>query len=973
MKFIKLIFPLILLYISSFTYAQIGESCTVPLIAEGVNHVPALINGTTYWYTFTMPDVANKKLVITSENNEVVTIYKKACDNLSQLANGNGTLSISDLLPKTQVTIKWTISGGGNFDWNLAIQDPSAGDSYSTAVTAIEGTNRLPKFVGTKYWYRFTMPSSNRKKLVIAGASLGVSLYSNSVEEIQFERNYSGDLVTISLNPGQECFLSWDSFYGSDFDWDLSVKEIEASDDCSSAKQAILGSNQAITNQKSSYWYSFTMPNITGKRLVITAESQTSTYMEVYLNCNVNDVNNLKAFGQGQITVSDLQPNQKIYIKWLYYSGYSDRDLTWNLSLDDGGLGASCLDALPANLGANTIHDTGQFKVQYFFSVPNPIGKKIIITSSTSNMVYIRYNSCDEVRYDNGTGSAEGTAYWAGGLKANQQIFIEWYTSAEKEFDWNLSVVDLESGDLCSVSTPSLIGSNAVPALEISSVYWYSFQMPPSSGKKLIITTAFNENVVVYTGSCNEPKFYDYSNFGNIAVTGLQPNEEVLIAWGNTLGDFSWTLTLEDEVEGESCINSLGAVIGNNVAPNVPSWFNYTIPVRGNYTISSVGLTTTDTYLSVYNNCNGELLTQNDDYKALQSEVKLTDLEAGTVILIKWENKYANGLNTEGFKWNLSFEKLNQKIDFSGLPVKTYGDSPFMLIGSASSALPLSYTSSNTEVALISGNKLTIVGAGTSTLTATQTGDSFFNSQSVERTLTVNKAEQTISFNSISNVVLGSQSFNLIATASSSLPVSFSTISNKVIVEGKRVTPLKAGVITIEASQNGSDNYNAAQRIVQTFCVTPSTPSIVSSAQAGSILLTSSAAEGNQWYKEDILIGGASQNTFEANNSGLYSVVTTIEECSSSPSEKVAVMITGDVSSINNVKIYPNPVEDELEIELEPGIYSQISIIDAAGGLIHQESGVGRIRLKTSNLSSGNYFIQIQDNSSIKIRKFIKK
>ena len=69
----------------------------------------------------------------------------------------------------------------------------------------------------------------------------------------------------------------------------------------------------------------------------------------------------------------------------------------------------------------------------------------------------------------------------------------------------------------------------------------------------------------------------------------------------------------------------------------------------------------------------------------------------------------------------------------------TEGDSPITLNASANSGLTVSYSSDNTAVATVSGNTLTIVGAGTVTITASQAGNASYNAAAnVTRTITVN-------------------------------------------------------------------------------------------------------------------------------------------------------------------------------------------------------------------------------------------
>ena len=78
--------------------------------------------------------------------------------------------------------------------------------------------------------------------------------------------------------------------------------------------------------------------------------------------------------------------------------------------------------------------------------------------------------------------------------------------------------------------------------------------------------------------------------------------------------------------------------------------------------------------------------------------------------------------------------------DFS-VQTKTVGDSPFELSPPQSNSTgAFSYISENTEVATISGTTVTIVGAGTSTITASQVATSTHTSGTITATLTVSAA-----------------------------------------------------------------------------------------------------------------------------------------------------------------------------------------------------------------------------------------
>ena len=82
--------------------------------------------------------------------------------------------------------------------------------------------------------------------------------------------------------------------------------------------------------------------------------------------------------------------------------------------------------------------------------------------------------------------------------------------------------------------------------------------------------------------------------------------------------------------------------------------------------------------------------------------------------------------------------KTSQSISFGSLPVKSTVDAAFALSANASSGLPVIYSSSAPGVATVSGNTVTIVGPGTTVITATQAGDATYAPATpVAQTLTV--------------------------------------------------------------------------------------------------------------------------------------------------------------------------------------------------------------------------------------------
>ncbi|MBO0859517.1 MAG: alkaline phosphatase D family protein [Chloracidobacterium sp.] len=89
----------------------------------------------------------------------------------------------------------------------------------------------------------------------------------------------------------------------------------------------------------------------------------------------------------------------------------------------------------------------------------------------------------------------------------------------------------------------------------------------------------------------------------------------------------------------------------------------------------------------------------------------------------------------------LSFQidGLNQTISFNQPPNKTYGDAPFALSATSSSGLPVSFAASG--ACTVNGAIVTLTGAGSCAITASQAGNSDFSpAEDVSRTFTIARA-----------------------------------------------------------------------------------------------------------------------------------------------------------------------------------------------------------------------------------------
>jgi len=176
-----------------------------------------------------------------------------------------------------------------------------------------------------------------------------------------------------------------------------------------------------------------------------------------------------------------------------------------------------------------------------------------------------------------------------------------------------------------------------------------------------------------------------------------------------------------------------------------------------------------------------------------------------------------------------------QSITFATLTGKTFGNAPFSVSATASSGLAVSFSSLTTSVCTVSGATVTIVAVGSCTIRASQAGNATYApAPNVDRSFTIAKANQTITFASLAGKTFGSSPFVVAATTSSGLAVAFSSATTGVCtVSVATVTIVATGTCTIRASQAGNANYNAAPDVNRTFTVAKAAQTITFAALGG--------------------------------------------------------------------------------------------------------------------------------------------
>lgn len=299
--------------------------------------------------------------------------------------------------------------------------------------------------------------------------------------------------------------------------------------------------------------------------------------------------------------------------------------------------------------------------------------------------------------------------------------------------------------------------------------------------------------------------------------------------------------------------------------------------------------------------------------------------------------------------------KQDQTINFNVLPSKTFGDADFAPGATASSGLAVSYASSNTAVATILNGLIHIVGAGTSTITASQAGDSNYNAApSVSQGLTVSKSNQTITFNALPSKTIGAADFNPGATASSGLAVSYASSNTAVatIVSGL-IHIVGAGTSTIMASQVGDSNYNAATSVSQTLTVTGPVVTTYNPTSFTVLLGTKNSGTINRLATNDANVMVFSSSTSSTRSSDWYSS-TVISQAPSSVT-KLTINYDGknSISRTQLLYLYNWSTSSWTQIDSRTVSTTDVLITNIQNSPVNFISPTGEIRLRVYS-SGGN-------------------
>jgi hypothetical protein len=194
---------------------------------------------------------------------------------------------------------------------------------------------------------------------------------------------------------------------------------------------------------------------------------------------------------------------------------------------------------------------------------------------------------------------------------------------------------------------------------------------------------------------------------------------------------------------------------------------------------------------------------------------QLTVTGVGIVTITAYQDGNASYAAASPESVQLTTKKANQTINFPlNLTLDKFVDDPdFTLAATASSGLPVTFSSTMTAIADVNGNTVHLKSNGTTTIIARQDGNENYYAANEYRDIRVHKRDQTINFAGTATKYMGDADFDPGATVSSGLPLTYISSNTTVatIVAGK-VHVRAPGNTNITATHAGNTIYNPASK-----------------------------------------------------------------------------------------------------------------------------------------------------------------
>ena len=470
-----------------------------------------------------------------------------------------------------------------------------------------------------------------------------------------------------------------------------------------------------------------------------------------------------------------------------YNPGYYGNNIYSSSGLTNNGTQSGTITFLVPNDAPDFLY----YACQYHSSMQGTI--RILNPENRSNPTLTNFT------ISNQTYSNEGTFTFNAPSTNSTGAFS--YTSSNT----SIATVNGNTVTMIQVGSVAITATQAETATYNSGIIQTSFSITkanPTFGTFSNLTKNLNTNNFTITPPIsNSTGVFSYTS-SNTTIATINGNTVTMLA----VGTVTITATQAETTNYNSGTTTTTLTINNKTDPTLTNFTisNQTYSNGGTFTFNAPSTNSAGAFS--YTSSNTSIATVNGN--------TVTMIQVGSVAITATQAETAT-YNSGSIQTSFSITKATPTFGTFSIQPKTFinGGTFTITPPSSSSNGAFSYTSSNTSIATINGNIVTMLAVGTVTITATQAATTNYNSGTTTTTLTINsKASPTLTNFTISNQTYSIGGTFTITPPSTNSDGAFSyTSSNTSIatVNGYIVSIVTAGSVIITATQAETTNYNS--------------------------------------------------------------------------------------------------------------------------------------------------------------------
>ncbi len=650
------------------------------------------------------------------------------------------------------------------------------GSDCSSATVANTGSNTADNALGDQ-WFKYTATIDGVITISSCGLAFEdtwVSVYDTCNGNLIVQNDdVCGQQSEVSFQcyADSTYYINWDDRFTSGFySWELTEATVTQGEECFMPFEITntIDTLQADHTGGVDQWYHFVAP-FSGKARVRSCGFTTEdTYVTAHYECGGYPFVGSDHGCSFQSDASfDVEEGDDYYISW---SGNSTSGIyDWEFSLRRYYPGETCdttvIDAVVGNNMVN--HRQERIKQIYKYQLTQDAK----VTVSTCGLtdgdteVSVYKNNCFGSFVGNNENYCQRQSQLTFWGDSGDIFYFHWFAPPSTPmYAWNLSV-DLQHippGINCENPIDAVVGTNNADHSD-ANTKWYRF-IPDQDGTVTIQNCGYttDDTYVEVNEGCEGPWIadnYDYCDDQSRVQFWTTADDTLIIQWrDDQRGAYNWDLTFEPgpKPQGTDCENSMTASTGINNADNSKGeqWYEYTATSPGIINLTTCDLTNEDTYVRVYNDCNGSWLASNDDDCGVQTSVDFQCYEDSTYYIL-WDDVYTDA----DFEWKLTEKTAKTNFLTYAFPQST-GNTTIdstnhtidveVAMGTNLSSLTASFTLSNGATAYVGGT-LQFSGSSSNDFSSpvTYTVESDYGAPDQDWTVTVTEAASLSNQNDI--------------------------------------------------------------------------------------------------------------------------------------------------------------------------------------------------------------------------------